>query len=144
MKTTTSRMILGFVTLIVLAAPAWAQQRQRFQYDKSAEVTIKGTVEEVATRGEGERSRSVLMVKAGEETLNVPLGPSQFMAESKVTFTKGDQVEIIGVKREFRGGVMVMAREIKKGDQTLTLRDEQGNPKWGRPGQGGRRPPPGN
>lgn len=128
--------VLAVVALLVVSS-TWAQMRRGPRYDASAEITLKGTVEEVRERGPEGRTRTSLVVKSGDETLNVLLGPSHFVEESKIKFAKGDKVEVVGVKMDLRGNEMLMAREVKKGDQTLTLRDAEGRPKWS-PGQ--RRP----
>jgi hypothetical protein len=43
---------------------------------------------------------------------------------------------VTGSKVKYDGGDALVAREIKKGDKVLTLRDEKGNPAWSM----GRRP----
>lgn len=138
MKSTNScKVLLVLAAVAVLAAPSvWAQRRQRPRYDASAEITVKGTVEEVRERGPEGRTRTLLVVKTGDQTLNVSLGPSSFVADSKIKFAQGDEVEVTGAKMNFRGNEMLMARTVKKGDQTLTLRDKNGRPKWSQ----GRRP----
>lgn len=141
MKSTNScKVLLVLAAVAVLAAPSvWAQRRQRPRYDASAEITVKGTVEEVRERGPEGRTRTLLVVKTGDQTLNVSLGPSSFVADSKIKFAQGDEVEVTGAKMNFRGNEMLMARTVKKGDQTLTLRDKNGRPKWsqGRRRRGG-------
>ncbi len=141
MKSTNScKVLLVSVVVAALVVPsAFAQRGRGFQYDKSAEITVKGTVEEVRERGPEGRTRTLLVVKTGDQTLNVSLGPSSFVADSKIKFVQGDEVEVTGAKMNFRGNEMLMARTVKKGDQTLTLRDENGRPKWmqGRRRRGG-------
>ncbi len=138
MKSTNScKVLLVSVVVAALVVPsAFAQRGRGFQYDKSAEITVKGTVEEVRERGPEWRTRTLLVVQTGDQTLNVSLGPSSFVADSKIKFAQGDEVQVIGVKRSFRGNEIMVAREVKKGDQTLTLRDADGNPKYPQ----GRRP----
>jgi hypothetical protein len=45
-------------------------------------------------------------------------------------FAKGDAITVTGSKVKMGGQDVVIAREIKKGDQVLTLRDARGFPLW--------------
>jgi hypothetical protein len=76
-----------------------------------------------------------LIVKTDKETLEVHLGPTAFLEKEKFTFAKGDQIEVTGSKVKIEGADALIAREVKKGGKTLTLRDAQGVPAW----SGGRR-----
>ena len=71
-----------------------------------------------------------LVLKTDKETLTVLVGPSSFVKEKNFTFAKGDQVEVTGSKVKYNDTDAVIARAIKKGDKTLTLRDEKGVPEW--------------
>jgi hypothetical protein len=106
-------------------------------YDPATETTIKGTVEEVKQiQGQrGGANGTHLIVKTDKETLEVHLGPTAFLEKEKFTFSKGDQIEVIGSKVKVDGADAILAREFKKGDKTLTLRNAQGVPVW----SGGRR-----
>jgi hypothetical protein len=52
------------------------------------------------------------------------------VSEKHVTFAKGDALSVVGSKITMDGKQVVIAREITKGDQVLTLRDPQGLPLW--------------
>jgi hypothetical protein len=43
---------------------------------------------------------------------------------------KGDQVEVKGVRTTIAGKPVVLAAEVKKGDNVLVLRDANGVPVW--------------
>jgi hypothetical protein len=45
-------------------------------------------------------------------------------------FAKGDAITVTGSKVRIAGQDVIIAREIKKGDQVLTLRDAKGFPLW--------------
>lgn len=51
------------------------------------------------------------------------------------SFRPGDEVEVLGSKVKLGNSEAVIAREIKKEDKRLMLRDAQGIPQWA----GGRR-----
>jgi hypothetical protein len=50
-------------------------------------------------------------------------------------FKEGDTIQIIGSKITMMGRTVVIAREVRKDDQVLTLRDEKGVPVWSRTGR---------
>ena len=122
---------------VALAATPWlaAQRPMMPRYNPANEISLKGTVDEVRQVTHQRMTGVHLMVKTDAGVVTVVLGPQAFLDRSQFTVAKGDQVEITGAKSELNGAPIVIAREIKKGDQTLALRDSQGIPKW----SGGRR-----
>jgi hypothetical protein len=54
-----------------------------------------------------------------------------------VTFAKGDTLKVVGSQVTMAGQEVVIAREITKGDQVLTLRDAKGFPLWSGRGRSG-------
>jgi hypothetical protein len=77
-----------------------------------------------------------LTVKAGDETREIALGPSKFIAGKGFSFSKGDSVEVTGSKVTMGGTGYVIAREVIKDGKTLTLRDKSGTPQWAGSGMG--------
>jgi len=106
------------------------------RYNPATEITVTGTVAEVQqyTRGGG-WGGTHLTLKTDHATLDVHLGPTRFLAEEKFSFAKGDQLEVTGSKIPYGGGEALVARLVKKGDKTLTLRDAAGIPLWSRGGR---------
>lgn len=45
-------------------------------------------------------------------------------------FSKGDQIAVTGSMVKHDGADLVLAREVVKGNDTLVLRDDKGNPVW--------------
>ena len=70
------------------------------------------------------------MVKTDKETLAVHVGPTAYLAEKGITPAKGDTLEILGSRVTMDGASVVIARQIKRGDTTWTLRDASGRPLW--------------
>ncbi len=101
-------------------------------YDPTRVETLSGKVVSVdefaAPRGRG--TAVVLKVTSGSDTLAVHLGPKWFLDKQEMKFAAGDTVEIKGVKSFRRGQDIFIAGEVKKGDDILKLRDEQGIPVW--------------
>jgi len=137
--------VLLAVVFTVVGSTALAQQRMgpgkgMPRYDPATEITLKGTVEEVKEVECPMCLRPMtgthLLVKAESGTQEVHLGPSRFLAGQEVAFEKGDVIEVTGSRVKSSGGVALLAREVKKGDRVLTLRNVEGVPQWSR----GRRP----
>ena len=71
-----------------------------------------------------------LVLTASSGPIEVHVGPASFVSSKNVTFAKGDALTVVGSKVTMAGQDVVIAREIKKGDQVLTLRDANGFPLW--------------
>ena len=71
-----------------------------------------------------------LAVKSGSETLDIYVGPKDFVKIFGVTFVKGDKIEVIGSRVMFGDGDIVLAAEIRIADVTMVLRDKNGVPYW--------------
>jgi DNA/RNA endonuclease YhcR with UshA esterase domain len=127
---------------LLLVPMACAQQGQGpgqrgRTYNPSTETTVKGTVEQVKTvTGRHGWNGTHLTLKTEDKTFDVHLGPSSFLKEKDFNLEKGDQIQVTGSTAEVGGTEALIAREVKKGDKTLVLRDAQGIPKWSQ----GRRP----
>ena len=58
------------------------------------------------------------------------MGPTAYLDEKGITLAKGDVVEILGSGVTMGTGPVLIAKQIKKGDKTWTLRDASGRPLW--------------
>ena len=132
-------ILLTMIFLAAVAPPMGFAQRGMGRrarvpkYNPSTEVTVKGTVDEVRkVTGPMGWAGTHLTLKTENETLDVHLGPASFLAEKKFKFAKGDQIEVTGSKIRYAGADALLAREVKKGDEILTLRNAQGIPQWSR------------
>ncbi|HXH50044.1 MAG TPA: hypothetical protein VNM47_11935 [Terriglobia bacterium] len=129
----------GLTLVSMLFLPfAYTQQRpgsgQRARmYNPANETTVKGTIEEVKTvTGRHGWNGTHLTLKTENKTFDVHLGPASFLKEKGFSFAKGDEIEVTGATTEVAGSDALIAREVKKEDKTLALRDPQGIPKWSR------------
>jgi DNA/RNA endonuclease YhcR with UshA esterase domain len=125
--------------LLLVNASVFAQQTGRGRnaqaprYDPSTEITLKGTIENVKqVSRSGAWTGTHLTLKAEQGTFDVHVGPTAFLAKNQMTFAKGDNIEVTGSKVKYEGADAVLAREVKKGDKTLTLRNAAGIPQWSR------------
>lgn len=107
-------------------APAAAKAPE---YDPKAEVTFKGTIEDFhESQVRGDHPGLHLVVKTETESIEVHACPVRFMKELDFALDKGDAVTVIGSRPGGTG--VVVAREIAKGQTSLTLREKNGDPIW--------------
>jgi len=101
-------------------------------YDPKTIETITGTVEKVdkITPGKGMSYGVHLIVKTEKETIDVHLGPGWYIENQDVKIMPADKVEVKGSRITFQGKPVIIAAEVKKGEETLKLRDENGFPVW--------------
>jgi DNA/RNA endonuclease YhcR with UshA esterase domain len=100
-------------------------------YNPATEVSLKGSVEAVnQIMGRRGWDRTQLSLKAENETIDVRVGPTWFLMKNKMSFAKGDQVEVTGSRVTFRGKDVFIARQIKRAGETFTLRNAEGVPAW--------------
>jgi len=94
---------------------------------------VNGSVEEVKqVSGSQGQAGTHLSLKTDQETIDVHVGPSWFLTQNKISFVKGDQIEVTGSKVKLENRDVLIAREIKKGEKTIALRNAQGIPAWSR------------
>lgn len=136
----TSLLLAPCVTAATLAAqPPQGGRLSRgdMPYDPTAEVTVRGMVQEVRSMRDVV-TVTHLVVNADHATTVVHLGPSSWVAAQTMSFHTGDEVEIIGSHGTYDDPVtdaasdVVVARQIRKGGETMTLRDSQGISEWSR------------
>src|SRR5271165_1148366 len=117
------------LAVVVLAISATAQAPPK--YDPATETKLKGTVQELKfVPSTGAKPFAYLVLKSGADTVEVFLGPKSFMDDMGATFKAGDQVEVTGSKVKQDGADLILAREVEKGDDKLTLRFKDGKPAW--------------
>jgi hypothetical protein len=119
---------LPLLAVLLLCQLAAAQAPK---YDPSTETKMKGVVEELKLPPKGNgKEIAHLVMKNGDQMVDIYLCPKSFIDEMGVTFTKGDEVAFTGSKVKQGDADMILAREVVKGQDTLVLRDDKGNPVW--------------
>ncbi len=145
MRTRTALVILSLVGMI-MAANAFAQMGMHWRggggwgmgspygkmYDPKTVETIAGEVERVdmITPAKGMSQGVHLVVKTDKEPVSVHLGPAWFLENQDVKIQPKDKVEVTGSRIMFNGKPAIIAKEVKKGDEVLDLRDDNGSPVW--------------
>jgi hypothetical protein len=107
-------------------------------YDPDTVTTLRGTAGavNVMPSGGGRPGGTHVTLEGEGRTLDVHLGPTWFLQREGLEVAKGDVLEVTGSVVDIGGGTALIAREVKKGQKVLTLRDERGVPAW----SGARRP----
>jgi|APFre7841882590_1041340.scaffolds.fasta_scaffold26306_4 hypothetical protein len=132
-----NRLPVGIaVALVLLASVSSAQQGAKAKggraYDANNVETITGEVvglEKIPSPG-GKGYGVHLSVKTEKETLAVEVGPGWYVEKQPVKIEVKDILEIRGSRVASHGKPAIVAAEIRKGDQILKLRDENGIPAW--------------
>lgn len=129
-------LILGTLTTTALAQRCAAGAGMP-NYDVKTEATLTGTIEDIQQQHcMGKGMGTHLVLKTQSETVEICVGPSAYVQEKGFSFAKGEQVEVIGSRVKNSGKDFIVARQVTKGSEVLTLRNGQGIPAWS---GGGRR-----
>ena len=141
-------LLCGIISLFVLALSVWAQSGSggdapRLHYGKMWDArtveTLKGQVVSVEKYVPG-RGGTVyglrLTMKTDSETISVILGPAWYIEAQHFKFEPRDALEVKGSRMSVQGQPTMIAGEVKKGDQSLKLRNETGSPLWSNAGLG--------
>ncbi len=98
-------------------------------YDPAAMATVSGLIVAQHRRTRGPRDLClVLMTERG--TLDVHLGPFDFVDAQPVQLAAGDRVEVFGSLTRVEGYQMMIAQVVTRGAERLVLRDPSGAPRW--------------
>jgi hypothetical protein len=148
MKKLNLSLVLVALAMLVFAAFSYAQPRQggmwrgsggwgpgsqyNRMYDPKAVETISGEITTVdrITPMKGMSGGIHMNVRTDKETISVQLGPSWYLENQDVKLEAKDKVEVKGARATFAGKPSIIAAEVKKGDEVLKLRDDNGYPVW--------------
>jgi hypothetical protein len=117
------------LAVVLVTASAFAQAPPK--YDAATETKLKGAVQELKfVPPSGGKPVGYLVVKSGADSVQVFLAPKSFLDDMGASFKAGDEVEVTGSKVKQDGTDLILAREVAKGNDTLTLRFKDGKPAW--------------
>lgn len=134
-----SSLIVGTIFAVaVIAAVLWVlgvsfhppiSAQGAALYNPANEITVNGVVQEVrefdCPVSEGELG-SHLMLKTSDGVIQVHLAPTRIIRGQNLTFSPGDQLQVVGAKFRFEGQKGVIAREITRGKESIIFRDPDG------------------
>ncbi|HWC95429.1 MAG TPA: hypothetical protein VG456_01735 [Candidatus Sulfopaludibacter sp.] len=116
--------------LVPRAASGGGTSPQDPKYDPATTVDLTVVVVEIREVARSTAMHGIhLTVEAGRESLDVYLGPVEFMKSFDFSFSKGDRIQILGSRIKSATN-LVLAREIHRQSQTVYLRDSSGAPYW--------------
>ncbi len=142
MKKFAEILMLGTILSLVFATggsaqgPNWGgwgpKEGYGRMYNPATVETLSGQVEKVErfTPGKGMGYGVHLVLKTGQETIDVHLGPFWYVEKQGLIFAPGDKVEVTGSRVTYQEKPAIIAGEVKKGGQVLKLRDAAGVPLW--------------
>jgi len=102
------------------------------KYEPKTVETVAGEVIAVdrMTPAKGMSYGIQLRLKTDKETISIHLGPGWYIENQDVKIGLKDKIEIKGSRITFEGKPAIIAAEVKKGDDLLMLRDDNGVPTW--------------
>jgi len=97
----------------------------------ATEGTFKGVVQEVKlVPPSGGKPVTYLVMKSGPDVVQVFLCPQKFLDDMGIAFKADDAIEVTGSKVKQDGADLILAREVVKNGDTVTLRFKGGKPAW--------------
>lgn len=101
-------------------------------YDPQSAYSAAGTIEGVQSfvPMKGMDPGVHVMVKTASESVDLHLGPLWYVERLEQKLEPGDKIEFRGSRVKIDGKPAVIASEVRKGDNTLVLRDAAGVPAW--------------
>jgi hypothetical protein len=142
----TCLMVITMFSLLLVAEVSSAQRGMHWRgsggwgpgsqygrmYDPTTVETIRGEVVSVERTPpmKGMSPGVHMTVKTATETVAIHMGPSWYLENQDVKVEPKDTVEVKGSRVTFRGKPAIIAAEVKKGEEVLTLRDDKGYPVW--------------
>ena len=70
------------------------------------------------------------MKSSGTDAVQIFLCPKKFLDDMGIEFKAEEPIEVTGSKVKQDGADLILAREVGKGGETLTLRFKDGKPAW--------------
>ena len=121
------------VVIMAFAGTAFAQKGMgtgAVIYRQATEASLTGTVEAVGQLQPNGLHGVHLALRTESALLDVYVGPAWFAKQHNFEFAKGDAVSVTGSRVVIGGQNALVAREIKIGEEVLTLRNADGFPLW--------------
>ena len=124
-----AKLVTIVAALVGLFASSAAAQRN---YNPKTVETVQGKVLSVEkTSPPAQRGHGVhLMLQTDKETIEVHLGPAGYLEKQALQIAANDTITVTGSRVMMDGKPAIIAAQIKKGDEVLKLRDENGVPAW--------------
>jgi hypothetical protein len=135
MKNITKLIVVAVAVAGVLTASNAIAQRN---YDPKTVETVEGkvlSVEKTPSKGRGYGVHLTLQTE--KETISVHLGPGWYLEKQTPHIEANDTITVTGSRVTIDGKPVIIAAQVKKGNEVLKLRDDNGVPAWSRGRRGG-------
>jgi hypothetical protein len=128
---------LAVIAVAASAALGMSNAVAQRNYDPKTVETIEGKVLSIEkTTPAKNRGYGVhLMLQTSKETISVDLGPAWFIDKQTPRIEANDTITVTGSCVTIDGKPAIIAAQIKKGNEVLKLRDDNGVPAWSRAGR---------
>jgi hypothetical protein len=135
------RLLAGLsIIILVGAGVSWGQAGLRegerggpgSLYDLQTVTTISGVVVSL-TPPQAEAGLpylAYLTLRTEKGKIKVFLGPSLYVDKLPVKINVLDKIQVTGSRVTWEGKPVILAAEVKKGDQVVKLREPNGTPVW--------------
>ena len=132
-------IVLLLFALMWAPAAALGQHGQGIQdsthhaaYDVNTVVTLAGKISRIdQLPGRMQGMVGVHAILENEtEAVEVHLGPYMYLSKQTLQLKEGEGVEVTGSRIMHEGEPALLAREVRRGNEVLILRDEEGRPAW--------------
>jgi hypothetical protein len=127
------RLLMGLSILTLLGAGvSWGQDGPNSLYDPQTVTTVSGVVVSLTPpqAQAGLPYLAYLTLRTEKEKIKVFLGPSLYVDKLPVQIKVLDKIQVTGSRITWEGKPVILAAEVKRGDQVLKLRDPNGKPAW--------------
>jgi len=102
-------------------------------YDVTKESVVQGTVISYTATSDVAPIGPHAKIQTSSGVVDVHLGNAQFLKQNDLFLQSGDAVSVVGETQTFGGNPVFLARVLRKGMQTLTLRSVTGIPLLAKP-----------
>jgi len=116
------------------AAPSAAEPEPRYDTATAIDMTVVVESQREVAKGSPLGGPHLIVrpesAKEGTDTIEVYLGPADFIKDFEVTFAKGDRLQVTGSKVKYGGNPLILAKDVRRDSTTVYLRDAHGVPYW--------------
>lgn len=136
MRTISTLMGISAILALLVIGSTPAQSGTRIHYSKlynpNTVEMVKGEVVSLkkTISGNGRTYCQTLTLKTEKGRLWVILKPENFTPPTNLSLHPRDQLEITGSRVALPGKTALIAARVKKGSDTMVLRDLSGRPAW--------------
>ena len=127
-KVVMSLAVVVFILLLFTNSP----RRNAPTYNVATERSVEGVVEQIEdfycpiSGDEGTH----LMLRTENGSIQVHVAPRRFLRGNRLSFAKGDRIEVVGSEVTYKGAPALIARQITRGTETFAFRAPTGKPVW--------------